>query len=113
MHAVNITRDAVLMEEGPLAAGAWSRLRGLLGHAPLRPGEGLVLRGEKAIHTIGMGFPIDILFLDKTGRVVHLMHSVGAFRFSPFVWTASNVLELPAGTLERTGTDIGDRIELS
>ncbi|MCL5950803.1 MAG: DUF192 domain-containing protein [Chloroflexi bacterium] len=112
MRAINLTRRAVLMEKGTVAASAWSRMRGLLGHAPLRAGEGLVLRGEKAIHTVGMGFPIDILFLGRDGRVIHLMRSVRPFRFSPMVWAATDVVELPAGTLELTSTAVGDQIEL-
>ncbi len=113
MRAVNRTRQAVLVDKGTVAASAWSRLVGLLGHRPLQAGEGLLLRGEKAIHTIGMGFPIDVLFLDKEGRVVHLYHGMAPLRASPFIRQAANVLEMPAGTLERTSTQLGDVIELS
>jgi uncharacterized membrane protein (UPF0127 family) len=112
MRAVNRTRNTVLVENGTIAASAWARLRGLLGHSPLRPGEGLLLCGEKAIHSLGMSFAIDVLFLDREGRVVHLMRSMVPLRFSPFVTRAVNVLELPAGTLARTGTALGDQIDL-
>ncbi len=70
------------------------------------------MRGEKAIHTIGMGFSIDALFLDRTGRVVHLEHTMVPLRASPFVLDAANVLEMPAGTLKRTGTAMGDEIQI-
>lgn len=113
MRAWNRTRSALLMDRGEVAATAWSRFRGLLGHAPLEPGEGLVLRGEKAIHTLGMSFPIDVLFLDRTGRVVHLLHSIKPMRLSHFVLNAADVLELPPGTLERTETTLGDMIEFN
>lgn len=113
MRALNRTRQTVLVDKGVVAASVWARLRGLLGHRPLRPGEGLLLRGEKAIHTIGMSFPIDVLFLDRSGRVVHLHHSMVPLRASPFVFRAADVLEMPAGTLERTGTRVGDEIELT
>jgi uncharacterized protein len=112
LRAINQTRDAVLVEHGDVADNAWTRLRGLLGHKPLQSGEGLLLRGEKAIHTIGMGFAIDVLFLDRTGIVRHLIPSMVPLRASPFVPASSDVLELPAGTLARTGTAIGDHIEL-
>jgi uncharacterized membrane protein (UPF0127 family) len=110
--AVNRTRDTVLVEHGDVAASAWARLRGLLRHAPLQPGEGLLLRGEKAIHTIGMGFAIDVVFLDRAGRVVHLIPVMAPLRLSPFVANAADVLELPPGTIARTGTMLGDQIEL-
>jgi hypothetical protein len=112
MRAVNLTRHAVLAVEGRVANTAWSRLRGLLGRPPLKPGEGLVLRGEKAIHTIGMGFAIDVLFLDRAGRVVHLIPAMVPFRASPWVPRAADVLELPSGTIAQTGTALGDQIEL-
>jgi hypothetical protein len=101
------------MDHGVVAANAWTRLRGLLGHAPLAPGEGLVLRGEKAIHTIGMGFAIDVLFLDPEGRVVHLIPTMLPFRFSPLVLRAADVLEVPPGTIAQTSTVIGDTIEIT
>lgn len=112
MRAINRTRNAVLVTNGTVAASAWSRLRGLLGHAPLQAGEGLLLRGEKAIHTIGMSFPIDVLFLDRAGRVVHLAHGMPPLRASPIVFGAADILEMPAGTLRGTGTALGDQIEI-
>lgn len=113
LRAVNRRRGVVLVENGSVAENWWTRLKGLLGHAPLQPGEGLLLRGEKAIHTLGMGFPIDVLFLDRDGRVKHLIPSMGPRRLSPFVSSSADVLELPAGTIDRTGTQLGDELELT
>ena len=112
LRALNRSRNTILVEDGWVANTAWTRLRGLLGHKPLLPGEGLVLRGEKAIHTVGMGFPIDVLFLDREGFVKHSIPTMVPFRSSPFVSAAADVLELPAGTIARTHTELGDRIEL-
>jgi hypothetical protein len=112
LRAHNRTRHAPLVTQGAVAASWWTRLRGLLGHAPLTPGEGLLLRGENAIHTIGMSFAIDVLFLDRAGRIVHLIPALPPLRASPFVARAVDVLELPAGTIAQTGTTIGDLIEL-
>ena len=102
----------MLVENGAVADTAWTRLRGLLGHQPLQPGEGLLLRGEKAIHTVGMGFAIDVLFLDRDGNVRRMIPSMVPLRASPFVSASADVLELPAGTIARTGTIVGDHIEL-
>lgn len=113
LRAVNQTRHQVIVTDGVVADTWWARLKGLLGHAPLKTGEGLLLRGENAIHTVGMSFPIDVLFLDKTGKIVYLIPEMGALRFSPFVRQATDVLELPAGIIARTGTTLGDQIELS
>ena len=112
LRALNRTRNATLVTEGAVAESWWTRLRGLLGHAPLQPGEGLLLRGEKAIHSVGMSFAIDVLFLDRAGRIVHLIPAMPPLRFSPFVARAADVLELPAGTIAQTGTIVSDQIEL-
>jgi uncharacterized membrane protein (UPF0127 family) len=110
MRATNQTRNVVLVERGYVAASLWTRLRGLLGRAPLQAGDGLLLRGEKAIHTVGMGYPIDVLFLDRSGQVVHLYHAMPPLRASPYVRRAQDILELPPGVLAKTGTALGDVI---
>jgi uncharacterized protein len=112
MRAINRTRNAILVERGTIAASMWTRMRGLLGHAPLLTGEGLLLKGEKAIHSIGMSFAIDALFLDRNGRVIYLMPLMLPMRTSPMVWQAQDVLELPAGRIDATGTALGDEIEI-
>lgn len=112
LRAINRARDTMLVENGSVADTAWTRLRGLLGHKPLQAGEGLLLRGERAIHTVGMGFAIDVLFLDREGHIKHLIPTMVPLRASPFVAGAVDVLELPAGTIARTGTALGDQIEL-
>jgi hypothetical protein len=112
LRAQNRTRNTTLATEGVIADNWWTRLRGLLGHAPLKPGEGLLLRGEKAIHSVGMSFAIDVLFLDRTGRIVHLIPTMPSLRFSPFVARAADVLELPAGMIAQTGTTLNDQVEL-
>lgn len=113
LRAYNRTRNVPLVIRGAIAANWWSRLRGLLGHAPLQPGEGLLLRGENAIHTFGMTFAIDVLFLDRAGHVVHLVSAMPPWRISPFVARACDVLELPAGIIAQTHTSLGDQIELT
>lgn len=111
MRAVNCTRNQVLVDTGDVAASPVARLRGLLG-CSLGTGEGLLLLGTRGIHTIGMRAPIDVLFLDERGRVVHLIHALAPCRVSPFVTRAAMVLELRAGTLGASGTAIGDSISI-
>ena len=86
-------------------------MRGLLGHPPLESGEGLLLKGEQAIHTVGMSFAIDALFLDESGRVIHLINAMPPLRASPIIWRGRDVLELPAGKISETGTALGDEIK--
>jgi hypothetical protein len=59
-----------------------------------------------------MSFPIDVIFLDRSGTVVSLEENLGPGRFTPIRWKARTVLELPAGTLRESRTGVGDRIEI-
>lgn len=113
MQASNHTRQKSLVEKGTVANRPWLRMRGLIGHASLEPGEGLLLLGTKGIHTIGMRFPIDVLFLNDEAQVIHMIHALKPLRVSPFIQTSAMVLELPAGALEETGTQVGDWIEIT
>jgi hypothetical protein len=113
MQVINRTRRQMLVEKGTVAARPWARLRGLIGRAGLNKGEGLLLDGTIGIHTIGMRFAIDVLFLDKDGRVLYLIQALKPFRCSPIVKRSAMVLELPAGILRATKTQIGDGLEIS
>ena len=60
-----------------------------------------------------MGFPIDVVYLDRAGMVVHVEHNLQPWRFSPIRMQAASVLELPSHTAARTGTVSGDSVEIS
>lgn len=110
MRVTNRTRRTLLVEAGNVASTPWSRLVGLLGRQRLDQGDGLLLRNEQAIHTFGMLFPIDAAYLDRDGLVLRAVTALRPYRLGPFVRKASNVLELPAGTLAATNTREGDEL---
>ena len=110
MQVFNLTRHSWLMTEGRLADTFWLRLRGLLGASPLQQGEGLVLAGEKSIHTLFMGFPIDVVYLDKEFTVIRTTINMVPYRLGPFITRSAYVLEMPVGTIEQTATQVGDQI---
>jgi uncharacterized membrane protein (UPF0127 family) len=87
-------------------------MRGLLGCKDLAPGKGLWIRPSQGIHTIGMAFPIDVAYLDRDDRILRQYHRLAPFRIAAVSMKAHSVLELPAGTLSRTGTAIGDALEI-
>lgn len=113
MQAFNDSRQRFLAGRGNIAAQLWARLLGLIGRSSFEFGEGLLLIGTRGIHTIGMRFPIDVLWLDEGGQALYSIHALEPFRFSPFIRKAAMVLELPAGVLRETGTQVGDRIEIT
>jgi uncharacterized membrane protein (UPF0127 family) len=59
-----------------------------------------------------MGFPIDVVYLDRSGLVVHLEPNLQPWRFAPVRLRAVSVLELPSHTIAQTETALGDRIEI-
>ena len=108
----NHTRGQSLVSRAELADTFWARLRGLMGRPSLGAGEGLILKGEKNIHTFFMKFPIDVLYVDRGWRVVRLHRAMPPNRIGPFVPRSFYVVELPEGGIEKTGTNVGDQLAL-
>lgn len=113
-QAFNQTRQRYLATELAIAQTHWSRLRGLLGtfEDDFRNGYGLWIKPCRGVHTLAMRFPIDVVYLDRAGKVVHLEHDLQPWRFSPVRMQAASVIELPSHTVARTETALGDRIEI-
>src|SRR4030067_3231306 len=107
----NTTRDRILGCGVREACSPFARMRGLLGVEGLPPGEGLWICPCNSIHSLGMAFEFDALFLDGGMRVVALYRRFRKNRLSRIYWDARGVLELPEGTIESTGTEVGDEIE--
>ncbi|MBI4492958.1 MAG: DUF192 domain-containing protein [Chloroflexi bacterium] len=112
MRVINQTRGTTLMEQGGHARNLWTRTLGLMGRAGLPPGGGLVLDPGGSIHTCFMRFPLDVVFLDRRGKVLRVIERMPPWRVSPIVWGTRYVLELPPGTIAATGTVAGDTVEL-
>jgi uncharacterized membrane protein (UPF0127 family) len=111
MRVRNVHRDRMLGDGIKETSSLFSRMKGLLGARGLSPGEGLWICPCNSIHSLGMAFEFDALFLDAGMRVVALYRRFPKNRLSRIYWDARGVLELPEGTIERTGTEVGDEIE--
>jgi hypothetical protein len=113
-QAFNQTRQQYLASNLAVAQTHWSRLRGLLGISEndFRNGAGLWIRPCRGVHTLAMRFPIDVVYLDRAGTVVHVEHNLQPWRFSPLRMQAASILELPSHTVARTGTALGDSVEI-
>jgi uncharacterized membrane protein (UPF0127 family) len=112
----NLTRGTIVAARVAVGASLWRRFRGLMGRASLERGEGLWLPGTNGIHMLFMRFPIDCAFVgppDPHGgaAVVGVRRSLPPWR--GVVWYvrgAKGVIELPAGALESSGTQVGDTL---
>jgi uncharacterized membrane protein (UPF0127 family) len=112
--AFNRTRRQYLATRMATAGTHWTRLRGLLGttHDNFVQGRGLWIVPCRGVHTLGMSFPIDVVYLTKDNVVLHLEYGLRPWRFAPIRRRAASVLELPENTVRSTGTTIGDELEI-
>jgi len=92
------------------ASSAWERLRGLLGRAPLAPDEALLIERCSSVHTFGMGYPIDLAFLDREGRVLRVVERVRPLRIAARPG-ARATLEMAAGAAAALGVRAGKQLE--
>ena len=111
----NLTRNQVLAEQGELARSFVARGRGLMGRATLPESYALIIYPESSIHTFFMRLPIDVLFMDRADCVIGLRETMPPSR--PFAgvapWRGRYVIEMPAGVLAETGTQLGDQLVLT
>lgn len=113
--AYNRTRQTYLATELVMANTHWTRFRGLLGRAAsdFRNGCGLWIVPCHGVHTLGMAFPIDVVYLDRDSRVIYIQSELRPWRFAPVRRLAASVLELPIQKVSETKTQIGDTIEIT
>jgi len=93
------------------AADTWlMRLRGALGRIGMKPDDGIWLAPSNGIHTIGMLFPLDLIYLDDANRVIHVVEHLGPCRISPIRIGCASILELESRAIYSSGTRVGDEL---
>ena len=107
---LNQNKGTLLADRAGIANTSAKRRTGLLKHASLERGDGLWIAPCEGVHTFGMKFPIDVLFLNKKKQVLKIRPDMVKGRIS-FSLRAHSVLELPAGMAAETGTTAGDQLE--
>jgi uncharacterized membrane protein (UPF0127 family) len=96
LNRVIVQRNgAVLGDRIGEAAGVWGNFKGLMFQKSLPPGDGLVFRPARGIHTNFMRFPIDLVFFDADQRVTRVRPRMVPWRLD--FTNAAGVIELPAG----------------
>lgn len=109
--AKNVDTGTVLADRVGVAATRVARAVGLLRRSGLEPGEALLIRPSRGVHTWGMRFTIDVVALDDRGVVIDEVANLEPWRIRLPKPGTAGVLELPAGTLARSRTTLGHRIE--
>jgi uncharacterized protein len=113
-YAFNRTRQSQIAARLTVAATHWSRFLGLMGRevSAFSSGDGLWIVPSRGVHTFGMNFPIDVVYLSAAKIVVHVEENLRPWRLGRVHLRAHSVLELPVNTVRATGTTIGDEIEI-
>ena len=111
LRITNLTSKAEIGNRIEVADRGERRRKGLLGRSGLGSGEGLWIVPCEAVHTFGMQFPIDLVYLDRKSRVIKTRSHVRPGRLSACL-SAHSVVELPSGTVQSTLTKRGDKLEL-
>lgn len=106
----NTTRNHILADRCDLARSFWKRGKGLLGRSHLGHGEGLIIYPEWSVHSFFMRFPIDVVFVSKEDTIVGLHHNMVPNRPFAGTWGARYVVELPAGVIAASQSQIGDQL---
>jgi uncharacterized protein len=101
----------MLADRADIADTSAKRRTGLLKHTGLAPGEGLWIVPCEGVHTFAMKFTIDVVFLNRKRKILKIRPNMVRRRIA-LCLRAHSVLELPAGTLEQTGTARNDQLEL-
>lgn len=110
LRLVNVTRQKQLASSVEVAQSGAKRSKGLLGRSGLGRGEALWIVPCEAVHTIGMQFPIDLVYLDRQYRIRKIRSNVGPWRFSGCL-SAHSVIELAAGAIQPDDAALGDLLE--
>jgi uncharacterized membrane protein (UPF0127 family) len=107
-YVYNETRQSFLSLGVSVADTFLTSMKGLLGKRKLQNDEGLWVIPSQGIHTIGVLFPIDLVYLDANRKVIHLVEHLRPFRLARIKPGCESVLELPIRTICRSDTRIGD-----
>jgi uncharacterized membrane protein (UPF0127 family) len=106
----NQTKETFLAFRVKVADSMLSRLVGLLGKRFLNPDGGVWIVPANAVHTIGMLFAFDLLLIDKDFKVVGIREMLRPFKITRPNFRAESVLELPAHTIFKSRTEVGDQL---
>lgn len=106
----NRTRQQSLGEHILVADTFWTRLRGMLGRPEPQSGEGLLIIPSKSVHMWGMKYPLDVLVLDEDQTILATYTPLEPGQHTSWHSKGRMVLELPAGQVQRTQTQVGDQL---
>lgn len=112
LHVDNITKETNIIDGGRVADNRWTRLKGLIGVKELPEGDGLLIKPCKGVHCMFMSIPIDVLYVDKEDTIIGMDPDMQPNAFGKMHRNCRYVIEVPSGTIQRTGTEVGHRLQV-
>ncbi len=113
MIVSNITKENIICPNTRVADTFFTRLKGLLGKTDFASDEGLLIIPCQSVHSVGMKFSIDVVFLDNDRQVVALLEKMRPFRCSKFYRDAKMALEIKEGKIQEMRIEIGDQLKFT
>ena len=106
----NAATGSILATSARIANTSAARRQGLLRSDALGTGDGLWITPCEAIHTFCMKFSIDAVFVDRRRQIRKIYSELAPWRIAGCL-RADSVLELPAGSVSKSRTSVGDQLE--
>ena len=107
-----LLKGQVWVEHVEVASGMFDRMRGLLGRCVLPIGHGLLIKACGSVHTVGMQFPIDVIFIDRAWQVCRVCRHVSSGRWIVWGgWCGLQALEVACGWLDLDSVRPGTQVE--
>lgn len=108
----NITKNKIIVDNGYMANTFLTRLKGLLGKREIEDNEGICIYPCKSVHTFFMQFPIDIVFIDRDNKIIHITENLRHYRISKYVKNAEYVIEIGGSKSKKKDIEVGDEIDI-
>ncbi len=112
MKLIDTTNDNIIGDKIEIAESFWSKTVGLLNRKKLKKDEGLLLKKTRSIHSIGMKFNFDAIYLDKDFKIVEIHHNIKPNKVLPIVFNAKHTLEVAANTAKELGLKKGNFLKI-
>jgi len=113
VRVANLTRGTSVADRCRVASSLRERTVGLLATPSLEAGGGLLIERTQSIHMFFMGYPIDVIFSDRKGRVTRTVANLRPWHVIWWARGARDCVELPVGALAASGTETGDQLEIN
>ena len=108
-----IKENKILLEQVIVTKTFTQKFVGLLNKKRMNPNEGLLIKNCNWIHSFGMKFNFDAIFLDKHNKIVCIIENIKPNKIMPIIFKAKNVLETKQGFAKDHNLKPKDKLELS